>query len=113
MSVLAYSELLKRIAGVNEQKLEEPFKILHNSNTTATRLKVIKTLAKYEPITLGKLLKIAGFPTGGGSYMTIRAYFYELEKKGLLKSSRRGKAMKKTYWEFTEKGEEMKKYILR
>ena len=109
MSVLAYSELLKRISGIDQEKLDQPFKILNSSNTTQNRLKAIKALAKHEPITLGKLLQAIGLPKGGGSYLTIRDYFYTLEDKGLLMSvEKKGKK----FWKFTEKGDHLKRYIL-
>jgi len=109
MSVLAYSELLKRITGIEERKLEEPFKILNKNNTTPTRLKAIKGLALHGPISLGKLLQTIGLPRGGGSYLTIRRYFLSLEKEGLLKKEM---INKKTIWGFSEEGEILKKFIL-
>jgi len=74
MSVLAYSELLKRITGIKDQDLEEPFRILSQNNTTESRLRIIKGLALHEPISIGKLLHTIGLPRGGGSYLTTRKY---------------------------------------
>ena len=108
MSVLAYSELLKRITEIDENMLEQPFKILNATNTTPTRLKVIKALAIYEPISLGKLLQKVGLPRGGGSYITIRKYFLNLEHKGLLETV---KENNKTRWKFSSQGEILKRYI--
>jgi len=109
MSVLAYSELLKRITGINEKDLEEPFKILSENNTTKNRLKIIKGLALHEPISMGNLLHKLGFPRGGGSYLTARKYFLMLEADGLLEKQ---KEKNKTIWKFSKKGEDLKKYIL-
>ena len=109
MSVLAYSELLKRITGIEEYELEIPFKILNKNNTTQNRLKAIKSLALQEPVSLGKLLSSIDMPRGGGSYITIRKYFQALEKDGLLQTKLdKGK----TIWQFSKKGELLKKYIL-
>ncbi|MBI4451126.1 hypothetical protein HY642_04065 [Candidatus Woesearchaeota archaeon] len=109
MSVLAYSELLKRIAGINESQLEAPFKILSQNNTTKTRLAVIKGLANHEPISIGKLLQAVHLPRGGGSYMTIQKYFVSLQKAGLLDCR---KIKNRTLWSFTKEGGELKRYIL-
>jgi len=109
MSALAYSELLKRITGINEKDLEEPFKILSKNNTTESRLKIIKGLALYEPISIGNLLHKIGLPRGGGSYLTARKYFLMLAKDGLLEKE---KSKNKTIWKFSKKGEYLKRYIL-
>lgn len=109
MSVLAYSELLKRITGIHDEELEEPFKILGRHNTTETRLAAIKTLARNEPISLGMLLHSAKLPRGGGSYLNIRKFFLELEKEGLLSRNEHGN---KTEWAFSEKGALLKRFIL-
>src|SRR3989344_9107264 len=108
MSVLAYSELLKKITGINEKDLEEPFKILSENNTTKSRLKIIKGLALYEPISIGNLLHKMGFPRGGGSYLTTKKYFSMLEKDGLLSKQ---KIKNKIVWMFSKKGEYLKRYI--
>jgi hypothetical protein len=109
MSVLAYSELLKRITGINEKELEEPFKILSQSHTTKNRFKTIKYLSLYEPISIGKLLHKIGLPRGGGSYLTIKKFFLSLEKKGLLQKEKDGMGY---VWKFTERGDHLKKYLL-
>ena len=109
MSVLAYSELLKRIAGIEEKDLEAPFRILSKNNTTSMRLEVIKGLARYEPMSTGMLLQKLGFPRGGGSYITIQNFFSSLEKEELLE---RRKIKSKTLWAFSNKGELLKRYIL-
>ena len=109
MSVLAYSELLKRIIGIHDEELEEPFKILGRHNTTKTRLTAIKTLARDGPVSLGMLLHSANLPRGGGSYLNIRKFFLELEKEGLLAKNECGN---KTEWAFSEKGESLKRFIL-
>ena len=109
MSALAYSELLKRITGINEKDLEEPFKILSQNNTTKSRLKIIKGLALQEPISIGNLLHKIGLPRGGGSYLTARKYFSMLEKSGLLEKE---EVKSKTVWKFSKKGEYLKRYIL-
>jgi len=108
MSVLAYSELLKRIVGVKTEDLETPFIILNKNNTTKNRLKVIKELSKKGKSTIGNLLKSVGLPRGGGSYLTIRNYFLDLEKQDLI---RREKKRNKTFWMFTEKNEPLRKFI--
>lgn len=108
MSVLAYSELMKRIVGVDETKLETPFKILNNNNTTKTRLKILKELAKQDKATIGKLLKNSGHNRTGGSYITIKNYFLDLEKDGLLKKEKRGTIEE---WSFSEKYEDIKVFI--
>lgn len=115
MSVLAYSELLRRIAGFDDSHLETPFKILSKNNTTPMRLRVIRALAIHEPISIGKLLQTVNLPRGGGSYLTIRKYFLSLEKEGLLERRRMGRKntnKTKTLWIFSKKNEEFKKYIL-
>lgn len=109
MSVLAYSELLKRITGIEEAQLEGPFKILNKSNTTPVRLKALKALARHEPTSLGKLLQTISLHRGGGTYLTIRKYFILLEKKGLLENK---KENGRTVWKFTDKGEILRRYIL-
>ncbi len=109
MSALAYSELLKRITGVRDEELEEPFKILARHNTTETRLAVIKALAREGPISLGMLLHSVDLPRGGGSYLTVRKYFTALERDGLLVRRTR---MNKTEWSFSEKGTMLKRFIL-
>ena len=109
MSILAYSELLKRITGINEQELEEPFKILSKNNTTKTRLKIIRGLATHEPISIGNLLHKINLPRGGGSYITARKYFMMLERDGLLEKEKR---KSRTVWKFSQKGTYLKRYIL-
>jgi len=109
MSILAHSELLKRNCGIDEKKLEIPILILNRNNTTKNRLKILKSLAHYEPITIGLLLQKSHQARGGGSYLTIRKYFESLEKEGLLK---RIKIKTKTLWSFSEEYSHLKKYIL-
>jgi len=106
--ILAYSELLKRITGIKEQQLEEPFRILSRNNTTKMRMRVIKGLAQHEPTTIGKLLQELHFSRGGGSYLTIQKYFLDLKKEGLLEAEKRKTT---TLWKFSEKGSELKKYM--
>ncbi|MFT4304690.1 MAG: hypothetical protein ACMXX8_01230 [Candidatus Woesearchaeota archaeon] len=109
MTILAYSELLKRITGIDEKRLEMPFVVLNRNNTTKNRLSILKALAEREPITIGFLLQKSNQARGGGSYLTIRKYFESLEKEGLLK---RSKIKSKTLWSFSEEYHELKKYIL-
>lgn len=109
MSVLAYSELLQRITGIDDHQLEEPFKILSQNNTTTSRFKIIKGLAVHQPISIGNLLQKLHFPRGGGSYLTTRKYFTSLEKDGLLEKD---KIKNKTMWRFSGKGEHFLKFIL-
>lgn len=108
MSVLAYSELLKRITGINERELETPFQLLNRNHTTKKRLEVLKGLAKHEPISVGKLLHSIGFPRGGGSFITMRNYFLALEKDGILE---RKKIKTKDIWQFSTKAEVLKRFI--
>lgn len=110
MSILAYSELLKRITGISEDELEKPFIILNRNNTTKYRLEMLKSLAMHEPISIGKLLKSNKLPRGGGSYITIQRYFLDLEKEGLLQKNIENK---KTTWSFSDKYKELKKFILK
>lgn len=109
MSVLAYSELLKRIVGINEKALEKPFIILNRNNTTQNRLKVIKELAKTERATIGRLLKNLHQSRGGGSYITIQRYFLALEKDGLLRKYRENN---KELWYFSKDYALLKKFII-
>ncbi|MBR9691241.1 hypothetical protein GOV06_00475 [Candidatus Woesearchaeota archaeon] len=110
MSVLAYSELLKRIVGIDEKKLEKPFIILSKHNTTKNRLNILKELAQNEKITVGKLLRNLHQNIGGGSYLTIKKYFLELEKEGLLKKE---KIKNKEIWSFSEEYKDLKEFILK
>ena len=110
MSVLAYSELLKRIANIEEEKLEKPYIILSKNNTTKNRLRVLKELARREKSTIGSLLKKTHQNKGGGSYLTIKKYFQQLEKEGLLKSERKNK---KKVWFFSPEFKELKEFILK
>ncbi|MBI2102372.1 hypothetical protein HYT55_00910 [Candidatus Woesearchaeota archaeon] len=109
MSVLAYSELLKRITGIDDHQLEEPFKILSQNNTTQSRCKIIKGLALYEPISIGNLLRKSELPRGGGSYLTVRKYFLSLEKAGLLEKYL---LHNRAVWRFSKNGEHLRKYLL-
>ena len=110
MSVLAYSELLRRITGIDQETLELPFVILNKNNTTRKRLLIIKELAKKEKATIGQLLESVGLPRGGGSYLTIQDYFLSLEKEGLLQRTNVGK---KVVWSFSEKHAPFKRFVLR
>lgn len=109
MSILAYSELMKRIAGIDEHNLETPFIILNRNNTTPNRLKVLKALAAKDESSLGKLLKHCKMNRGGGSYLTIKNYFRSLEDEGLLQ---RKKELNREIWSFSKKYEDIKKFIL-
>lgn len=109
MSVLAYSELMRRIVGVEESELERPFKILSDHNTTSLRLAAIKELSRHESISIGKLLQTLKQPRGGGSYLTVRKYFMELEKTGLLVRTRVGN---RTEWGISKKNEDFKRYVM-
>ena len=110
MSVLAYSELLKRIVGIDEKILEKPYQIISKHNTTKNRLAVLKELARTEKNTIGRLLKNLKLNRSGGSYLTIKKYFLELEKEGLLKKE---KVNKTEVWSFSEKYNDLKVFILR
>jgi len=110
MSVLAYSEIMKKITGIDEKRLEKPFLILSRHKITKNRLKVLKELANHEKITIGKILKNLKQSRGGGSYLTIRDFFLELEKEGLLK---REKINNKCYWSFSDKNIQLKEFILK
>lgn len=109
MSVLAYSELMRRITGIDERKLEKPFIILSKYNTTKNRMNILKELAKHEKIGIGKLLKNVHQNIGGGSYLTIQKYFMELEKEGILKKEI---VDGKTLWSFSEQNKELKEYVM-
>lgn len=109
MSVLAYSELLRRIAGIDEKELETPFRILNRNNTTQNRLRVLKALADHEPISIGALLQKLHQPRGGGSYITIKRYFRDLEKEGLLKSEKKKNI---EVWSFGGSHQLLKRFIL-
>lgn len=109
MSVLAYSELLKRMTGIDEKSLEKPYLILSKHETTQKRLAILKELAKHERITIGRLLKGLHRNRGGGSYLTIKKYFLELEKEGLLKHENIGE---KEIWSFSKNHEDFKNFIV-
>jgi hypothetical protein len=108
MTALGYSELLKRITGIDQKKLEAPFIILNRNNTTKVRLDVIKQLARLGPLTIGLLLQKSNQPRGGGSYLTIRKYFEALEREGLLKKE---KIKTKTLWSFSDDHRDFKDFI--
>ena len=110
MSVLAYSELLRRIAGIEQDDLERPFKILSRNNATRKRIEILKILASAEPISIGMLLQKSGLPRGGGSYMTIKRFFLALEKEGLLEHNI---VRKRALWQYSASAELFKRYILR
>lgn len=110
MSVLAYSELLKRILKIDERTLEKPFSILSKHNTTPKRLQILKELANQKSITIGKLLQELHRNKGGGSYLTIKRYFEGLEKSGLLT---RNKTHQKEEWSFSEEYSGLKEFIIR
>jgi hypothetical protein len=110
MSVLAYSEMLKRIAGVDKNKLERPFIILSKHNTTEKRLNILRRMAEHDGITIGKLLKLSHQNTGGGSYLTIQRYFKELQKDGLLDVKLKNN---KHIWSFSDEYSDIREFILR
>ena len=110
MSVLAYSELLKRITGIKESELEKPFIILGKHNTTENRLKVLRELANHDKATIGFLLKRCKLNKSGGSYLTIKKFFEELEKDGLLKRHQKNK---KQEWSFSKEFSSLKEFILK
>jgi|GEM_PF-5402338 len=107
--ILGYSELLKRITGIDQKRLEMPMVILNRNNTTKNRMNILRDLVKYEPITVGLLLQKAKQPRGGGSYITIRKYFKCLEKEGLLKSKKMGA---KTLWSISDEYSDIKKFFI-
>ena len=110
MTVLAYSELVKRIMNIDEKKLEAPFKILSRLRSTPHRLAILKELARSEQSTIGKLLQKTKHNKGGGSYLAIQSFFNELEKEGLLKKT---KENKKTVWMFTPEYTDLREFIVR
>jgi len=110
MSILAYSEILKKVTGIDEKELEKPFIILSRHNSTPKRFKILRVLANNEKSTISSLLKKAKLNRGGGSYLTIRKYFQSLEKEGLLKKE---KINKKETWEFSEEYNDLKEFIVK
>lgn len=108
MSVLAYSKLLEKITGIDEKDLEKPFIILSRLKTTPNRLKLLKNLANLEKSSIGGLLKNSNMNRSGGSYLTLKKYFLELEKEGILI---RNKVGFKEEWSFSKENLILKDFI--
>ncbi len=109
MSVLAHSELLQRIMGIEETALEKPFALLSKTRATQKRLAALRELAKKEPATIGQVLQALHENKGGGSYLTIRAFFRQLEEGGMLKHE---SINNRNVWAFSQAHLAMKKFIL-
>ncbi|MGM5487987.1 MAG: hypothetical protein ACQESG_03495 [Nanobdellota archaeon] len=109
MSVLSYSELLRRIANIDEQTLEKPYKILQRHTCTGNRLVVLRCLARQDRATIGQLLQKTGHNKGGGSYITIQRFFEALSTDGLLVSEKRGN---RVYWKFAPEYHTIKEFML-
>ncbi|MCD4666499.1 hypothetical protein K8R47_01665 [archaeon] len=109
MSVLAYSELLKRIFNIDENQFRKPYQILSRYNPTKNRIEILKQLALHDKITIGQLLKKTNHNKGGGSYLTIKKYFENLAKEGLLIKYQK---KKKILWSFSEEYLDVKRFIL-
>ena len=109
MSVLAYSELLRRIAGVDEKSLQRPYEILSKHNTTKKRLQALKALAEHGPCTIGKLLQAMHHNRGGGSYLTLQTYFNNLAHDGLMVKQPKNNRLE---WSFSKDYQHFQSFLL-
>jgi hypothetical protein len=110
MAVLAYSEIVKHILGIEERKIEKYFIVLTRNATSPLRFHALRELAKKEKSTVGGILHGLKENRSGGTYISISKFFENLEKEGLLKKH---KTENRTYWEFSENAKEFKEYLLR
>ena len=106
--MLAYSEILKRITGVEERNLEKYFRLLSESQLSPLRYSVLKQLAKQDKATIGSLLQSLDQHRTGGTYVTIQSFFTELAGKGLLEKVPVGR---RNYWKFKEELSQLKQYL--
>lgn len=108
MTILAYSELLRRIGGIEEKKVEQFYKVIASHNITSLRYKALKNLAKQDKSTIGKLLQNLNVNKSGGCYITIKKFFLEMNKNGILDTVVVGN---RTYWKFSDKAKHLKLYL--
>ncbi len=84
MAVLAQSELLKEITGIDESKTEEFFFRMDNIMMSPLRKKCLKRLIVVGKATVSSLLKDLGEANYGGTYQSIKGFFNKLVEEGIL-----------------------------
>lgn len=105
---LAYSEIFGRAAGL-KKTLQSWFIILARSEPSKLRLAALATLAEFEKSTVSNVLKKLKANRSGGTYLSVAAFFENLEKEGILEKHEVGRW---TYWQFSPNTSDLKRYLL-
>ena len=108
MSVLAYSELLKEITGINEEKAEEFFFRISNLSLSPLRSKCLKELVKKEKATVSSILKEMNETNCGGTYKSIKKFFNKLTDENIITKEKVGN---RTYYKASKPAAEFFKYM--
>lgn len=108
MSILGYSEIVKKITGEDEYSFENIMVTLSKHSLSSLRIKALKELAKQKNSTITKILKRLKENTTGGTHISIKSFFINLEKENILSKE---KINNRTYWKFTDKYKNFCKYL--
>lgn len=108
MAILAYSELLKRISGVEEKKVELFYQLIAKYNITSLRYNAFKKLAELEPSTIGNILQSLDVNKSGGCYLTVKKFFLKMQEVDILEVRKIGN---RTYWKFKDEARDLALYL--
>jgi len=102
MSVLGYSELMKKIFGITPKTLQGELSQLLKTKPTQKKIEVLRELASTKRATIGKLMKKKKMTYTGGSFNSMKTFFEELYQLKILQKEIIGR---RTYYTFTKKSD--------
>lgn len=100
MSVLGYSEIIKEIYGITPESIENEIALLLKSKPTKVKIQLLKKLAQAPKATVSELMRKEKLNNTGGSFRSIKKFFNELSKLGIIEKEIIGR---RTYFKFKEK----------
>ena len=109
MSVLGYSELLKEIFEIQQEKLENEIQALIELKPSKLRLDFLRGLAQREGTTISEILRHLHYHHTGGTYKAIFNFLKALERTGMIRAERHGR---RTRYRYTTKATNLKRWLV-